>query len=138
MGVKKGPQHLAFLSWKTSRFHFVMGLYHNRWQKMWKRCNNTSDTLSCASHATLLFLIQFDNLTEQMHSNMESICYNTPSICYLQWGFDREAASSIGERGRKSLKFFFSLIQTSKIKPARSNKIEILERVVKRSNFVCL
>ena len=29
-------------------------------------------------------------------------------------------------------------MQTNNIKQARSNKIEILERTVKRSNFICL
>ena len=45
---------------KTNRFQVAMHLFSNRSQRMSKYGKNISDTLSCASCATFLFLPHFD------------------------------------------------------------------------------
>ena len=48
------------LLYKTNRFQVAMHLFSNRSQRMSKCGKNISDTLSCASCATFLFLPHFD------------------------------------------------------------------------------
>ena len=69
-------------------------LFCNRSQKTSKCGKNISDTLSCASCATFLFLPHFDvicdSISEQTHGNIESILLN---ICiyiyiYVAWLID--------------------------------------------------
>ena len=83
--IKKALFSLYFnsLLYKTNRFHVAMRLFIN-WSQRTSKCGknkkvaqNISDTLSCASCTTFLFLPHWRHLwsiTEQMHGNMESIC----------------------------------------------------------------
>ena len=50
----------ASLLYKTNRFHVAVRLFSNRSQTTSKCGKNISDTLSCASCATFLFLPHFD------------------------------------------------------------------------------
>ena len=52
--------------YKTNRFHVAMGLFSNRSQKPSKCGENISDTLTCGSCATFLFLPHFDDISEQI------------------------------------------------------------------------
>ena len=67
-----------FLPYKTNRFQFDVGLYNKKLKKTSKQGKDVSDTLSCASCTTFLFLPHFDvicNLfTQQDYGNIKSIC----------------------------------------------------------------
>ena len=52
--------YFNFLLYKTNRFHIAVHLFSNRSQRTSKCGKNISDTLSCASIATFLFLPPFD------------------------------------------------------------------------------
>ena len=51
---------LNLLLYKTNRFHVAVHLFSNRSKRTSKCGKNISDTLSCTSYATFLFLPHFD------------------------------------------------------------------------------
>ena len=58
---------LNSLLYETDRFQVAMRLFSNRSQRTSKCGMNISDTIGCALFAIL-------SITEQLHSNLESIC----------------------------------------------------------------
>ena len=64
---------LNSLLYETNRFQVVVRLFSNRSQRMSKCGKNISDTLSCASCATFLFLPHFDIICDLLLNRRTAI-----------------------------------------------------------------